>query len=190
MSATGGMGWTGCAALMLAAASLAAGLTGCEYEDDAGPAPAASDDPSLAYPSAAPVLTRDPELVAAESRHLLQVEALLGSPAGLLFGGSGGIGDTRGGGLSSSGIVSRTGRYTVTAACLGAPDAFLTVSQGAHQGGTLLALNISCGGSAELQVDLAPGVVSAHLARARGGVPGPGTGAAAGIRISYTGPGQ
>ena len=187
MSATGGKHWTDRTALLLAVAAVAAGLAGCEYADDVGLSPAASGPSARSYPARAPLPTRDPEHVAAETRNLLELGDVLGaSPDGLLFGGSGGIGDTSSGGFSVSGLVTQTGRYTVTAACIGAPDAQLSVIQG----GTLLKLSLDCGATAEALVDLVPGTVSAGLIRYGGGVPGPGTGAVAGIRMSFSGPGQ
>lgn len=188
MSATGGTHWTGRAAVVLALA--AAGLAGCEYADDVGLSPAASSPPSRSYPAKAPLPARDPELVAAETRNLLELGAMLGSPEGLLIGGSGGIGDTSSGGFMTSGVVTRAGQYTVTAACIGAPDTHLSVTQGARQGGTLLELSLDCGSTGEARVDLVPGSVSAHVVRYGDGVPGPGTVAVAGIRISFSGPGQ
>ena len=135
MSATGGMRRTVRAALVLAVAAAAAGLAGCEYADDAGDSPAASGPASRSYPAQARLPIRDPEVAAAESRNLSALEAVLGTPDGLLFGGSGGIGNTSSSGFSASGTVTRTGRYKVTAACVGAPDAHLSVIQGAGQGG-------------------------------------------------------
>lgn len=177
--------------MLLAVAAVAAGLAGCEYADDVGALPTASGAPSRPPPARAPLPTRDPELVAAETRNLLELGTVLdGSQEGLLFGGSGGIGDTTSGGLATSGLVRRAGQYKVTAACVGAPDAHLSVIQGAREGGTLLELSLDCGIAAEALVDLVPGTVSAHLVRHGGGVPGPRTGAVAGIRISFSGPGQ
>ena len=191
MSATGGMHRTHRTAVLLVAAAVAAGLAGCEYADDVGALPAASSSPTPSYPARAPLPTRDPEIVAAETRNLVELGTVLeDSPEGLLFGGSGGIGDAVSGGLSTSGLVGRAGQYKVTAACIGAPDAHLSVIQGARQGGTLLELNLDCGSAAEALVDLVPGSVSAHLVRYGDAVPGPGTGAVAGIRISFIGPGQ
>ena len=63
-------------------------------------------------------------------------------------------------------------------------------SSSARQGGTLLERSIDCGSAAEALVDLVPGTVSAHLIRYGGVVPGPGTGAVAGVRISFDEPGQ
>lgn len=191
MSATGRTNRTRRTAVLLAVAAVAAGLAGCEYEDDVGSLPAVSSTPSRSYPARAPVPTRDPEVVAAEDRNLLELGAVLdGSSEDFLFGGSGGIGGTASGGFATSGLVSRAGQYKVTAACVGAPDAHLSVTQGAREGGTLLELNLDCGSAAEALVDLVPGSVSAHLVHYGRGAPVPGTGAVAGIRISFSGPGQ
>lgn len=190
MSATGGMHRAGRAALLLGVAAAAAGLTGCEVADDVGLSPGAAGPSARSYPARAPLPTRDPELVAAEARNLSELEAMLGSPETLVFGGSGGLGGTSSGGHATSGIITLAGQYKVTAACVGAPDARLSVIQGARQGGTLLERNLDCGSVAEALVDLVPGTVSAHLIRYGGGVPGPGTGAVAGVRISFDNPGQ
>ncbi len=185
MSATGGMRWRVRAAWLLAVAAAAAGLAGCEYADDAGLSPVATGPPARSYPARSPLPTRDPELVAAETRNLLDLGAMLGdSPDGLLVGGSGGLGGTTSGGFSTSGTVTRTGQYRVSAACLGAPEAHLSVTQSVRKGGTRLELSLGCGSVAEALVDLEPGTVSAYLVSYGGGVPGPGTGAAAGIRIA------
>ncbi len=190
MSATGGMHRPVRAALLLAVAAAAAGLTGCEVADDVGLSPSAAGPSARSYPARAPLPTRDPELAAAEARHLVELEAVLGSPEGLLFGGSGGIGGTGSSGLGTSGIITRAGQYKVTAACVGAPDAHLSVTQGARQGGTLLERNFDCGEVTEALIDLVPGTASAHLIRYGSGVPGPGTGAVAGVRISFDASGQ
>ena len=190
MSATGGMHRPVRAALLLAVAAAAAGLTGCEVADDVGLSPTTAGPSARSYPARAPLPTRDPEVAAAEARNLSELEAVLGSPEGLLLGGSGGLGGTGSGGLATSGLVTASGQYKVTAACIGAPDAHLSVIQGARQGGTLLERNLDCGEVAEAVIDLVPGTVSAHLIRYGGDVPGPGTGAVAGVRISFDSPRQ
>ena len=186
MSAAGGMHRTVRAALLLFAAA-AAGLTGCEYADGAASPPPVS---APASPAPSPMSARDREIAAAGTRNLALLEAVLGEPDGMLIGGMGGIGDTGSGGFMASGKVSRAGQYKVTAACVGAADAQLSVSQNARAGGTLLELSIGCGGAVEALVDLEAGEVSAHLVRYGGDVPGPWTGAVAGIRVSFIGPGQ
>ena len=191
MSATGGMHRTRRTAVLLVAAAVAAGLAGCEYADDVGALPAASSSPTPSYRARAPLPTRDPAIVAAESGNLLELGAVLdGSSEDYLFGGSGGIGGTSSAGFSTSGPVRQAGQYKVTAACVGVPDAHLSVTQGAREGGTLLELNLDCGSAAEALVDLVPGSVSAHVTHYGRGAPVPGTGAVAGIRIGFNGPGQ
>jgi hypothetical protein len=178
-------------ALLLTAGAVAAGLAGCEYADDVGPSPAAAGPSARSSPASAPLPTRDPEVVAAETGNLLMLEAILdGSQDGPFFGGSGGIGDTSSGGFSVSSKVVRAGRYKVAAACVGAPDAHLSVIQGAREGGTLLGRDFDCGSVTGALLDLEPGDVLAHVVRYGGGVPGPATGAVAGIRISFYGPGR
>jgi hypothetical protein len=191
MSATGGTHRARRTAVLLAVAAVAAGLAGCEYADDVGTLPAASSAPSRSQPAKAPLPTRDPEVVAAETRNLLDLGTVLdGASEGYLFGGAGGIGDTPSRGFATSGPVRQAGQYKIIAACVGAPDAHLSVTQGARGGGTLLERSIDCGTLAEALVDLVPGTVSAHLVRYGNGAPGPGTGAVAGIRIGFSGPGQ
>ena len=187
MVAPGGTHWTVRTALLLAVDAVSASLAGCAYADDAGPSPAAAGPSARSYPAGAPMPARDPELVAAETRNLSELGVVLGgSPDGLLAGGSGGLGGPGSGGFSTSGIVTRAGEYKVTAACIGAPDAHLSVIQGAREGGTLLERNFDCGDVAEALVDLLPGTVSAHRTRYGDGGPGPGTGAVAGVRIGFT----
>ena len=99
-------------------------------------------------------------------------------------------GDTSSGGFSVSSKVVRAGRYEVSAACVGAPDAHLSVFQGAREGGTLLVRSLDCGIATGALLDLESGEVSAHLVRYGGGAPGPATGAVAGIRISFYGQGR
>jgi hypothetical protein len=190
MIATGGVHRTRRSAALLAVAAVAAGLAGCQYADDVGTMPEASSAPARSHPSRVPLPTRDPEVVAAETRNLLELGTVLdGSPEGFLFGGSSRIGDTPSRGLATSGPIRTAGRYKVTAACVGAPDAHLSVTQGARGGGSLLERSIDCGMLAEALVDLEPGTVSAHLIRYGDGSSGPETGAVAGIRISFSGPG-
>lgn len=188
MVATGGKHWTVRTALLLAAGAVAASLAGCAYADDAGLAPATPGPSARSQPASAPMPTRDPEVVAAETRNHLELGVVLGGPPdGLLVGGSSGLGGTGSGGFSTSSIVTRAGQYKVTAACVGAADAHLSVIQGARQGalqtGTLLERNLDCGAVAEARIDLLPGTVSAHLTRWGDG--GPGTGAVAGVWISF-----
>ncbi|MDQ0819711.1 hypothetical protein QFZ79_002002 [Arthrobacter sp. V4I6] len=190
MSAAVGPRWRRQAALLLALAAGTSGLAGCEYADDVGLAPAAVS-PSASSGPDAPQAPRDAELVAAEARNTVELDRILGAlPDRLLTGGAGGVRDSASGGFTTSVRVTVPGRYTVTAACIGAPGAHLTVTQFAGQGGaasTLLELNLECGGVASSEVNLETGSVSAHVVQFPEGSADPGIGAVAGVRISGSG---
>jgi hypothetical protein len=191
MSAAGGQRWRRQAALLVALAAGTSGLAGCEYADDVGMAPAAVSPSAPAGPDA-PRASRDAGLVAAEARNTAELERVLGDPpGGLIISGAGGLGTSTSRGTVTSVPVIKAGRYTVTAACIGAPGARLSVTQGSRQGGTagtLLELNLECGGVATSEVTLETGSVSAHIVQFPAGSAGPGTGAVAGVRISGSGP--
>ena len=185
MVATGGRPWTVRTATLFAVAAMDASLAGCAYADDVGLSPSTAGPTARSAPAGAPMPARDPELVAAETRNLVELGVVLGgAPDGLLVGASSGLGGTGSGGFGTSSVVPRAGQYKVTAACVGAPDAHLSVIQGARQGGTLLERSLDCGVVTEALIDLWPGTVSAHLIRYGDGAPGPGTGAVAGVWIS------
>jgi hypothetical protein len=141
------------AALVLAVAGAAAGLSGCEYADDVSTAaPAASSRP--APPPPPPV---NPGLAGAETRNLGELKAVLGArPDGLVLGGTGGIG---GSGFRHSAAAVPKGTYTLTAACIGAPNAYLTVTQDGLRGGGSAEMNLDCGAAARTRVDLGAGPV-------------------------------
>jgi hypothetical protein len=121
------------AALLLAVAGMAAGLAGCEYPDDVTDptaAPTRAGRPARSLPPPPPVVSG---LAEAEQRNLGELEAVLGTrPGGLVLGGAGGIG---GSGFRNSAAAVPKGTYTLTAACIGAPNALLTVSQDGLRGG-------------------------------------------------------
>ncbi|WP_427129351.1 hypothetical protein [Pseudarthrobacter sp. S9] len=106
------------------------------------------------------------------------------APSTLLIGGSGSIGGAAGsGGFSSSARAADAGTYTVTVACVGAPDARLFLQQDPRSGGDRLELAFDCAAVAQETVELEAGPVTATVMRFNGGGSGPGTGAVAGIRI-------
>lgn len=148
--------WMRGAALLLAAAGAAAGLSGCEYADDVSTAvPAVSSRPSR--PAPPPLPPADPGLAAAESRNLGELKAVLGErPDGLVLGGTGGIG---GSGFRHSAAAVPEGTYTLTGACVGARNAYLTVSQDGLRGGGSAEMSLTCGAAAAMQVDLSAGPV-------------------------------
>jgi hypothetical protein len=156
-------------ALLLAMAGTAAGLAGCEYPDDVTDptaAPTRTGRPARSLPP--PV---DPGVATAEQRNLDDLGAVLGTrPDGLVLGGTGGIG---GSGFRYSTAAVPKGTYTLTAACTGAPNAFLTVSQDGLRGGGRAEMNLDCGAAATTRVDLRAGPVQIQGFR-------PGTDPAAG----------
>src|SRR2546425_1315899 len=79
--------------VLLAGLLLAAGLAGCEYEDDVDPSPSSvADQSARSAPARAPLPARDPELVATEARNTAELDRVLGAPPeGFLIGGSAGI---------------------------------------------------------------------------------------------------
>ena len=165
----GGRPWARGTALLLAVAGAGAGLAGCEYTDDVSdPTAAPAVSSRQAPPPPAPV---NPGLAEAEQRNLGELQAVLGTrPDGLVLGGTGGIG---GSGFRHSAAAVPQGTYTLTAACTGAPNAFLTVSQDGLRGGGRAELNLDCGAAATTRVDLGAGPVQIQGFR-------PGTDPAAG----------
>lgn len=83
--------------------------------------------------------------------------------------------------------MGEAGRYTVTAACVGAAKVHLAIRQGGRQGGTgatVLELDLECGAVASFGVALATGSVSAHVTKFPQDLPDDDGGAVAGVRIS------
>lgn len=147
--------WMRGAALLLALAGTAAALAGCEYHDDvADPtaAPAVSSRPAPPPPPQA-----DPGLAERERRNLGELEAVLGTrPVGLVLGGTGGIG---GSGFRNSAEAVPKGTYTLTAACIGAPNALFMVSQDGLRGGGRVEMSLDCGAVETTRVELKAGPV-------------------------------
>jgi hypothetical protein len=165
----GGRHWMRGAALLLTVACTAAGLAGCEYPDDvteptAAPTRASRQARSLPPPA-------DPGVATAEKRNLDDLGAVLGArPGGIVLGGTGGIG---GSGFRLSAEAVPKGTYTLTAACIGAPNALLTVSQDGLRGGGRAEMNLDCGATETTRVELRAGPVQVQGLR-------PGTDAGAG----------
>ncbi len=151
----GGRHWMRGAALLVAVAGTAAGLAGCEYPDDVTEptaAPTRAGRPARSMPP--PV---DPGIATAEKRNLGELEAVLGTrPGGIVLGATGGIG---GSGFRHSAAAVPKGTYTLTAACIGAPNALLTVSQDGLRGGGRTEMNLDCGAAETTRVELRAGPV-------------------------------
>lgn len=191
MSANGGKHGVRRWALLLAVAATAATLAGCEYEDDAEASPSgATLQPTRTVQARAPLPTRDPGLDALEAANTAELERILGAvPATVLLGRTGTIGDAgSAGGFNTSVRAADAGPYTVTVACVGAPDAQLFLNQDGRNGGAHLELTFDCAAATQQTVELEAGPVEAGVMRYNGGGSRPGTGAVAGFRIVPAGP--
>jgi hypothetical protein len=151
--------------LLLVIGLTAACLGGCEYADDVGPAPstAASRTGNGVTPMPIPLASVDPELMAEMDRNMATLErAMVEVPIGLA-GAAGGISarSDSGGGLEFSTSVTGTATYRVTAACIGAPGAKLSVSSASSN--TLLEFTTPCAELFSRDVELRPGTVTVRL---------------------------
>jgi len=166
--------WFRAAGLLLAGACAVTGLSGCEYTDDgADPTSALSTTSRPAPPSPLPAA---PDLANAENRNFKDLGPLLGAgPENVVLEGVGGLGGV---GFRKSVRALAKGRYTITAACVGAPAAYFSISQEGLRDGGKLELNLDCGKATKAQADIAAGPV-----QVQGFYPttGPGTGAVAGF---------
>ena len=178
----GGQHWMRGAALLLAVAT-AAGVAGCEYPDDVTDptaAPTRASRPARSLPPPA-----DPGVTTAEQRNLGELEAVLGTrPGGIVLGGTGGIG---GSGIRLSKVAVPKGTYTLTAACIGAPNALLMVSQDGLRGGGRAEMSLDCGAVETTRVELRAGPVQVQGFRPG---TGPGAGEVAGFWIVPAAPGS
>jgi hypothetical protein len=157
------------------------GVTGCEYSTDAEAAPAAGASPVRNHPPRVPHPTGNPEQEALEASNRAELERLLGAaaPDTAVLADSGLVGGP-GIGFSRNAQVKTAGSYTVTAACVGAPDAQLTLSQDAQPG---LELNVSfdCAAVSTRVIKLQRGSLQARLARLPSDKV---SGAVAGVRVT------
>lgn len=166
--------WFRGTALLLAGACAVTGLSGCEYADDGEDTTSAPSRTSRPAPPSP--LPADPALANAENRNFKDLGPLLGAgPENVVLEGVGGLGGV---GFRKSVRALAEGRYTITAACVGTPTAYLSVSQEGLRDGGKLELNLDCGKSTKAQVHIAAGPV-----QVQGFYPtaGPGTGAVAGF---------
>lgn len=168
--------WLGGAALLFVGACAATGLSACEYADD-GAVPAAT--PSRASQPAPPSpLPTGPDLGSVENRNFNDLSSLLGAqPQNVVLQG---IGRLSGNGFSKSVKALAKGKYSETAACAGAPRAYLSISQAGLPDGGGLKLNLDCGKATQAQVDVSTGPVQVQAFYP---TTGPPTGAVAGFWI-------
>ncbi|WP_309105892.1 hypothetical protein [Arthrobacter sp.] len=157
------------------------GTAGCVYEYSEPTRTPTADPTSV---TGAPKPYRDPQVLEQEAKNYAHLERLLeDAPEPVLLSDVGPLdGPLRGFGETEK--VPAAGRYTVTAACVGASEANVAVGQ-EHPGAPFrpMELALNCTGAASQAIALQEGYVFAHLA-----LPAPGdtpwTGAVGGVRVS------
>lgn len=166
------------------------GTAGCTYEYPEPSQTQASDAERVHEPTVEPASDTgapkpyiDPQVLEQEAVNYAQLDRLLGaSPEPDLLWEVGPL-DGRLRGFGNTGKVPETGRYTVTAACVGASGAKVSVGQ-EHPGAPFrpLELALDCAGATSHVIALEQGFVFAHLS-----LPAPGdtpwTGAVGGVRV-------
>lgn len=156
---------------------------GCTYEF---PEPAQTPATDPAPVTGPPKPSIDPLVLEREVRNYAEVDRLLKAVKGpvLLFEEGPLDGPVRGFGTMAE--VPEAGQYTVTAACVGASGAKVSIGQ-EHPGAPFqpVELVLDCTGSVSQVIALEQGYLFAHLI-----LPGPGdtpwTGAVGGVRVTGT----
>ena len=157
---------------------LSGGLAACTYEGPDDPVrTAAAQKSSRPAPS---VPTKSPEVLDAEKRNYAELEKRLAAAQDSALLSDSGPADGPGVGFSKTGKVTTAGRYTVSAACVGIPNAQIFISSSALK--EMLRLDVDCSGVSTEVVELPEGYVTAALMRHDPN--GPWTGAVAGVRIT------
>lgn len=165
--------------MLSAGLALAGGLAGCEYEydDDLQAAPAAND-----VRPPAPAFTADPAVLARQGGNYIELELLLGPVTDRVLLNDLGAIDGPSSGFAKSAKVIKAGSYTLTAACVGVPEAQMSLHQDSRTAEKPLEFVLDCSEVFSQVVELQPGYVSANLLRHD--PTGPWTGAVAGVRIT------
>lgn len=157
---------------------LAGVLAACTYEDAGDPTAIATAERSSRPAPSLP--TKGPEIPDAETRNYAELEKILALAQGSVLLEDSGPADGPGVGFSKTAKVQTAGPYTVTAACVGIPDAQVFLSRPGSK--ELLSLDLDCSGVFSQVVELEEGYVAALLVRHD--PTGPWTGAVAGVRIT------
>jgi hypothetical protein len=173
-------------ALPLCLLASLAGMAGCSYDyPDAAHTPGTeADGVATALPTKSAAPPADPLVLEREVRNYQDLDGLLKAVPGdvLLFQEGPLDGPARGFGTTEQ--VDAAGEYTVTAACIGAPNAKIFIRQ-ENPTVTLwpVELTVNCPGPASQVITLQQGYVSAHLS-----LPAPAdtpwTGAVGGVRVT------
>jgi hypothetical protein len=179
-------------AFALCLLSLLCGTAGCVYDYPEPLEPTASGPPvtpTAGSRSQTATLEpySDPQILEQEAQNYAELYRLLRASPGpvLLFEVGPLDGPVRGFGATAA--VPASGQYTVTAACVGASGAKVSVGQ-EHPGAPFrpVELALACTGSTSEVMTLQQGSVFAHLV-----LPGPGdtpwTGAVGGVRVTAAG---
>ncbi|MDQ0849564.1 hypothetical protein QFZ65_001502 [Arthrobacter sp. B3I9] len=169
------------ASSVLGLLAICSGTTGCVYDYPEPPQPAAlSRGPGPTSPERA--INR--RILDQEADNFAGLDRLLGAPSeAVLFSDAGPLdGPARGFGKSAK--VQVPGQYAITAACVGAAEAQLFLTQEDPDGGFRpVELELDCVGVTSRVIDLQQGYVSAHLLLSSPGDT-PWTGAVAGVRVT------
>lgn len=164
-------------AASLACLFVVGGLAGCAYQDEGAPPRPTSPPPATAAPTA------DRALLDLEMSNFAELKQRLGvAPGTLLLEDSVAVGGP-GVGFRKNAMVKTAGAYTLTAACVGAPDVRLSLNQDPRTGAEPVQLVVVCSQATTQFVQLQPGYVSAALLQFNPGSD-PWAGAVAGVRIT------
>ena len=176
-----GLGGTRQARIIWAGVLVCGSIAGCEYATERD-TPADAVSPAARRPARP---AEDPALAARIASNRAKLDQLLGSaPAtGVVLADSVLVGG-QSMGSSRTGQVPAAGHYTLSFACVGAPDAQLTVSQVNQAGSEIVDTAFDCGEVSERVAELKRGPIQAHLLRLESGQP---SGAVAGFRITSRG---
>lgn len=180
MSGRGGTGQVRRTAALAICIVFAGGLASCVYEDD-GEAPRTVALGQSHRPSA-PIPSKGADILELETGNYAELAKRLATAAGPVLLDDSGAVDGPGIGFSKSAMVKTAGAYTVTAACVGVPDAQMSLAQDPRTGSAPLELNLDCSGILSRVIQLQAGYVSAHLLRYD--PTGQWTGAVAGVKIT------
>ncbi|RNL49180.1 hypothetical protein D7003_18945 [Arthrobacter oryzae] len=179
MSGRGGTKHVRCYAAGVLSFLIAGCLAGCAF-GGAGDAPStASTEPSG---EPAPIVpTKGLEIRDIEAGNYTELEKRLAVARGLVILDDSGPVDGPEVGFRATATVSAAGAYTVTAACVGLPDAQIFVARPGSSA-ERLAFDLDCSGVLSQVIELQEGYVVAGVTRRD--PTGPWTGAVAGVRIT------
>lgn len=178
MSGSGGTRTVRCTAAFIGGVLLAGGLAACAYEDGVGPQPTSAKRTHRPAPT---IPAKDQDVLGVEARNYAELAQRLAEPPGSALLADAGPADGPGVGFSKAATVLTAGPHTVSAACVGASQAQIVLSQ-EGAGTEPLSLVFDCSGVQTQVVQLQRGYVSAHLTRQD--PTGAWTGAVAGIKIT------